>query len=286
MSLLVLMVAVLVIQEGDNVLKARIQKRLSESAGTYAVAFEDLQSGRRVLMNEREMFHAASTMKTPVMIELFKKAEDGEITLDDSIEVRNSFRSIVDGSPYSLSVTDDSDDSAYALLGRRVTIRQLIAHMITVSSNLATNILIELANPAQVTRTMRTLGADSIQVLRGVEDLKAFERGWNNRTTAYDLLMIFRAIAGGSVPGSAAMMDILEQQQFKDLIPAGLPAGVRVAHKTGSISGVEHDGGIVILPDGRRYILVVLSRDAPDREEGKKTIADVSRIVFEYMTGS
>lgn len=286
MSLLVLMVAVLVIQEGDNVLKARIQKRLSESAGTYAVAFEDLQSGRRVLMNEREMFHAASTMKTPVMIELFKKAEDGEITLDDSIEVRNSFRSIVDGSPYSLSVTDDSDDSAYALLGRRVPIRQLIAHMITVSSNLATNILIELANPAQVTRTMRTLGADSIQVLRGVEDLKAFERGWNNRTTAYDLLMIFRAIAGGSVPGSAAMMDILEQQQFKDLIPAGLPAGVRVAHKTGSISGVEHDGGIVILPDGRRYILVVLSRDAPDREEGKKTIADVSRIVFEYMTGS
>ncbi|GJQ20620.1 MAG: hypothetical protein HBSIN02_09750 [Bacteroidia bacterium] len=286
MSLLVLMVAVLVTQEGGNVLKARIQKRLSESAGTYAVAFEDLQSGRRVLMNEREMFHAASTMKTPVMIELFKKAEDGEITLDDSIEVRNSFRSIVDGSPYSLSVTDDSDDSAYALLGRRVTIRQLIAHMITVSSNLATNILIELANPAQVTRTMRTLGADSIQVLRGVEDLKAFERGWNNRTTAYDLLMIFRAIAGGSVPGSAAMMDILEQQQFKDLIPAGLPAGVRVAHKTGSISGVEHDGGIVILPDGRRYILVVLSRDVPDREEGKKTIADVSRIVFEYMTGS
>lgn len=286
MNVLVLLVMILATQERDNALKARIQKRLSESRGTYAVAFEDLQSGTRILIHEREMFHAASTMKTPVMIELFRKTAKGEIALDDSIEVRNSFKSIVDGSPYSLSVTDDSDDSAYALMGRRVPIRQLIEHMITVSSNLATNILIELANPVQVTRTMRTLGADSIEVLRGVEDLKAFERGWNNRTTAFDLLMMFRAIAEESVPGSTEMMKILERQQFRDLIPAGLPAGVRVAHKTGSISGVEHDGGIVILPDGRRYVLVVLSRDLQDRDEGKKAIADVSRMVFEYMSGT
>lgn len=241
-----------------------------------------------MLINARESFHAASTMKTPVMIELFRESEQGVLDLDDSVLVKNEFRSIVDGSRYALSMGDDSDDAVYRLLGHRVPLRQLIRHMITTSSNLATNILIEIADAQRVTASMRTLGADSIAVLRGVEDLKAFEAGLNNRTTAYDLLRIFRALVRNEAAGVAAcreMRDILADQTMNDLLPAGLPAGIRVEHKTGWITGIEHDGGIVVLPDGREYVLIVLSRGMNDRAKGKKAIADISRIVYEFMTG-
>lgn len=270
-------------------LKKMIEVRLAGEEGTFAVAFCDIAGGREFQINGRTSFHAASTMKTPVMIELFRQAERGRFDLDDSLMVRNEFRSIVDGSPYSLSMGDDSDDSVYHLLGRRVSIRQLIGHMITASSNLATNILVERADPRRVTATMRTLGADSIAVLRGVEDLKAFEAGLNNRTTAHDLLQIFKALARNQAAGESAcreMRDILAQQTMKELIPAGLPPGIRVEHKTGWITGIEHDGGIVVLPDGREYVLIVLSRGVGDRTAGKKAIADISRIVYEFMTGA
>ncbi|HEX9614260.1 MAG TPA: serine hydrolase [Bacteroidota bacterium] len=273
--------------EGDPV-KEQILERLSHGDGTYAVAFHDIDSGREILINEREMFHAASTMKTPVMIELFRKARQGKLNLDDSIVVKNEFLSLVDGSPYSMDLGEDSDDSVYSLVGTNVTLRFLIYQMITVSSNLATNILIQMADPKAVTQTMRSLGADSIQVLRGVEDQKAFEAGLNNSTTAHDLLMIFKALAEGPSVNEAdreAMIGILSEQKFRDVIPAGLPSGTRVAHKTGSITGVRHDSGIVFLPDGRRYVVVFLSKNLRNEQEGKKALADVSRIIYESVAG-
>ena len=128
--------------------------------GVFALAMEDLSTGKRLLINEREMFHAASTMKTPVMIELYRQAGKGRFNLDDSIIVKNQFSSIVDGSPYSLSPDDDSDADLYARIGTKMTMRELILRMIAKSSNLATNLLIEFANAESVTSTMRDLGAD------------------------------------------------------------------------------------------------------------------------------
>lgn len=290
MMIMLMWLCAFVSQPADpSQLRNRIQERIASVDGFVAVAFHDMATGRQVLINEREMFHAASTMKTPVMIELFQQARNGIRSLDDTVLVKNTFASIVDGSPYSLDLKDDSDDSIYARIGTRMTVRELIRHMIVVSSNLATNILIELAGAENVTRSMRTLGADSILVLRGVEDGKAFEQGLNNRTSAYDLLMVFRALAGGSLVSTKAceeMLDILDDQAFQDGIPAGLPPGTKVAHKTGTISGVEHDGGIVFLPDGKRYVLIVLSAGLKERESGKKAIADISRMVYDFMVES
>ena len=254
----------------------------------FSVAFDPLDGGACLLIGEREMFHAASTMKTPVMIEVFRQAHEGRFSLNDSVLVKNEFASLVDGSPYKLDLGDDSDDSVYKYIGMRVTIRELMYHMITVSSNLATNILMELVGAPNVTATMRTLGAKDIEVLRGVEDGKAFAAGLNNRTDAYDLMVIMRSLAEGRAVDSAAsreMITILLGQRFGDIIPALLPAGVQVAHKTGSITGVEHDSGIVFLPDGRRYVLVLLSKGRPNAAEGKKALALVSKRIFDYMTG-
>jgi beta-lactamase class A len=225
-------------------------------------------------------------MKTPVMIEVFRQAREGRFSLDDSVSVRNEFKSIVDGSSYELNLKDDSDDSMYKRIGGKVSVRDLIHQMITVSSNLATNILIGLVGAEKVTSTMRDLGADDIEVLRGVEDAKAFERGMNNRTNAYDLSLIFDAIAEGRAvdqSSSDAMVEVLLGQKFRDLIPALLPQDVRVAHKTGNITGVEHDSGIVYMPDGRHYVLVLLSKDLKNIQEGKQALARVSRRIYDFM---
>jgi beta-lactamase class A len=272
--------------QGFESLRAEILHTLQTIPGSFAVAFQPLGGNASLLINEKEMFHAASTMKTPVMIETFKQAREGRFALDDSVEVRNEFKSIVDGSAYRLDVKDDSDSLMYARVGGKASMRELLHGMITVSSNLATNLLLEMVGPGKVTSTMRALGANSIEVLRGVEDGKAFERGLNNRTSANDLLVILRAIAEGRAVDSSAsevMMNILLAQTFRDIIPALLPPDVKVAHKTGSITGVQHDSGIIILPDGRRYVLVILSKELTNVDEAKGVLARVSKRIYDYM---
>ena len=263
-----------------------IESILKPVQGTFAVAFESLDGKGQLFMNEKVMFHAASTMKTPVMIELYKQSREGRFSLDDSLVVKNEFKSIVDGSSYQLDLKDDSDDSMYKKLGAKSSIRELLRQMITHSSNLSTNLLMDLVDARKVTATMRSLGAADIEVLRGVEDGKAFEKGLNNRTSALDLLFVMKAISRGEAVDSVAskeMLGILLDQKFNELIPALLPPEVRVAHKTGSITGVEHDSGIVLLPDGQRYVLVILSMDLKDVDAGKKAIALVSRRIYDFL---
>jgi beta-lactamase class A len=194
--------------------------------------------------------------------------------------VRNEFRSIVDGSPYRLSEGDDSDRDVYAAVGRSLTLRQLCEAMITVSSNFATNLLIEKLGVDNIRATTKALGATGMQVLRGVEDNKAFEKGLNNTTTARGLLVLLERLAtSGAVDATAdaAMIEILKRQKFTDAIPAGLPAGTPVAHKTGNITRIQHDAGIVYAP--RPYVLVVLVRGLDDQSKAKRLIADVARAV-------
>ncbi len=267
-------------------LKNEIQAKLSPVEGEFAVAFKDLQTGQTLFINEKDNFHAASTMKTPVMIEVFKQAREGKFKLSDSIVVKNEFKSIVDGSPFSLDITDDSADEMYKKIGRKMTIYDLTYQMIIVSSNLATNILIDLVDAKKANATMRTLGANDIQVLRGVEDNKAFKLGMNNTVTAYDLMTIFEKLAKEKVVSpedSKGMIKILLDQKFREKIPAKLPNEVKVAHKTGSITGVQNDSGIVYLPDGRKYVLVLLSRKLKDEKKGVETLADVSRMIYDSL---
>lgn len=266
----------------------QIKDSFSRLPGEYALAALHLPSGDTLLINEREMFHAASTMKTPVMIEIFRRVAEGKIRLDDTLIVKNEFFSIVDGSSYQLTPADDSDDEVYQKTGTGQTIDYLLFHMITRSSNLATNLLMSLVKGEQVTATMRTLGAPSIQVMRGVEDSKAYRQGLNNLTSAYDLMKIFEQIALGEAvnrDASQQMVNILLQQFYKDLIPARLPEGTRVAHKTGWITGVHHDSGIIFLPGGGQLVLVLLSKKATDETATKQMLASTARMVFDFYSG-
>jgi len=270
----------------SNKIEEEVKNKLEKQPGTYAIAFKDLSTGETLLINEKESFHAASTMKTPVMIEVYEQAAEGKFSLTDSILIKNDFKSIVDGTSFSLDSAEDSEKVLYTLTSSKRTLDELVYDMIIVSSNLATNIIIELVDAKKVTQSMRDLGAKDIQVMRGVEDDKAFAQGLNNTVTAYDLMLIFEKMANGetvSKQASDAMIDILLDQKFNTIIPAKLPADVKVAHKTGSITGVHHDSGIVFLPDGRKYVLVILSKNLEDEEAATDGMASVSEIIYRHV---
>jgi beta-lactamase class A len=267
-------------------LEKQVKNTLHQTEGNFAVAFKNLQTGEELLINANENFHAASTMKTPVMIEVFRQANIGIFSLQDSIIIKNQFKSIVDSSLFSLDPAADSEKELYKEEGKKQTIYSLLYKMIIVSSNLATNTIIEKVDAKNVMATMRTLGAGHIQVLRGVEDQKAFDKGLNNTTTAFDLMVIFDKMANGltvNPEASQQMIKILLDQQFNEIIPAKLPKSVKAAHKTGSITGVHHDSGIVFLPDGRKYVLVLLSKNVKDEHAGTKVMATVSREIYKYV---
>lgn len=249
-----------------------------------AVAYYDLDRGTTLLRNEREVFHAASTMKVPVMLGVFEAISRGTMRLEQPVRVKNEFVSILDGSSYALEAREDSDPKLYDLAGTDVTLEELVRRMIVRSSNLATNIVIEFVQAPKVMELMRQIGANDIKVLRGVEDDKAYHAGMNNTVTAYDLMLIFRALAEKRVVSPAAsemMIDILLAQEHNDGIPAGLDPGTKVAHKTGSITEISHDAGLVLEPDGDRYVLVVLTRGFKDGDQADRVIAEVARAVAE-----
>jgi beta-lactamase class A len=269
-------------------LRARIEARIAQVPGAVvAVSFRDLTSGTSLDVNGDTSFHAASTMKVPVMIELFRMVERGELRLDQGVLLVNQFGSLVDGSPFSTDAGDDSDSLMYTRVGERVSVHDLLEHMITRSSNLATDALIAIIGAERANATAHALGASHIRVLRGVEDGKAFQAGLNNTTTSRDLAALMTAIQENRAAGPAAsdsMRAILLRQEFNDEIPAGVPTGTPVAHKTGWITGTLHDAAIVYPRGGRPYVLVVLTKGIPDENVARAIIQDVSRMVYAFAT--
>jgi len=269
-------------------LKQQIEEHLAKQEGTFAIWFSHLDDPLlQFAINPDTVFHAASTMKTAVMIELFRKAEEGEFNLTDSILIENRFYSIVDSSEFQLDLDPNADDPYEAKVGEKATIYDLNHAMITYSSNIATNIIIQLVGAEETTQTMRDLGAENIKVLRGVYDMKAFDRGLSNRTTALDLGIILSHIAKGTAVSEekdSLMIEIMKDQFYKDVIAAGLPDDAVVANKTGSIDGVEHDSAIVYLPDGQSYVLIYLSKNLPDDIRGREIGTEISEMVYTFLS--
>lgn len=261
--------------------QAQIEERIASSHADVAVYFHSLDSTTTWSFHPDDSFHAASTMKIPVMIGLFHQAKEGKLHLSDPLLIHNEFHSIVDGSPYQLDPKDDSETDLYKAEGQTRTLAQLCDLMITVSSNLATNLLIQKLGVDNIRATVHSLGADGMNFLRGVEDQKAFNRGMNTTTTARALGILLAAIANGQAvdaDSSRQMIAILEQQHFNEGIPAGLPPGTRVAHKTGEITKIHHDAAIVYAP--HPFVLVILVRGMGDEKDSSSVMADITRILY------
>ena len=288
LSTLILIITIFSCEEKNKYssLEIKVRELLESQNGTFAIAFKNLEDGNEILINEDEIFHAASTMKTPVMIEVYRKKMIGEISLDDSIFVKNEFESIVDKSTFQLSDFDDSDKNTYDKIGRYISLRELVFDMITISSNFATNLVIKYIGAENINNTMNNIGAKNINVLRGVEDIKAFEKGLNNTTSARDLLVIYEKLANGKVLNrdlSNEMVEILKNQKYDDIIPKYLPKEIEVAHKDGWINGVRHDSGIVFLENGVSYVLILLSKNLDNELEGADMLAKVSLEIYNHI---
>jgi beta-lactamase class A len=267
-----------------NVLQIRKEHGLED----LGIAFYDAETTIQWGYNADRYFHAASTMKLAVLLGVFREIERGELALDAPVHVRNRFTSIVNQEPFMLDLGRDADPDVYGHLGRTMTVRELAYWMITKSSNLATNLLVDVIGVATVQAALDELGVDGIRFLRGVEDQRAFDAGLNNEVTANGLVKLLRLIAEGKAWSQSScdeMLSILLDQQYRSGIPAGLPRAARVAHKTGNISTVHHDAGIVFLEGRKPYVLVILTQFAAEHGRGT-AVAAVSRDVYNTLANS
>lgn len=272
-----------------ELVRQQVEARIADVPGaSVGVYYRHLGTDDLLAVNADAPFHAASTMKVPVMMAYFRAVDAGRIAPGARVVLANRFASIVDGSPYALDAGDDSDSALYARVGEEVPVLELVDRMITRSSNLATNAVLTVVGAPEAQATARALGAGTMRVRRGVEDGKAFRAGLNNTTSARDLGLLFEALGRGRVasPGSTAtMLEILGRQAFNDEIPAALPVGTPVAHKTGWISGVLHDAALV-RPAGRpAFVLVVLTAGIPEQAVARRLIQDVARLVWAHADG-
>ncbi len=262
-----------------------LEKQISAHAPvTVGLAAHRIRTGEEILIHPDLAFHPASTFKTCVMMEVYRQAEQGEFSLDDELPVRNEFPSLADGSPYSLSPEDDAEKDLYTRVGSSLPICDLVQRMITISSNLATNILIQRVTPEKTTAFMRKLGADGLLIRRGVMDRKAFQNGLNNVATARSLKHIFERLEKRQVvspAASEAMLEILSRQQFNEMIPAQLPPGIRVAHKTGWDDEIYHDSGIVYPAQGGPFVMVVLTSGLVEENQAHRFVAALTKTVYD-----
>lgn len=274
----------------ENDLSERIEKIAKEAgAETVAVAFYDYERKTEWGHAADRWFHAASTIKVPVLLGVFAAVESGELTLDSRVHVRNRFFSAADESLFRVEASRDAGGEVQGYIGRTMRISDLAKQMIVTSSNLATNLLIDLIGLEPLTSTLEALGTHGIELRRGVEDEAAFAKGLNNRVTAAGLVRVLRRIedAAISAESSRQMLDILHAQEFRSGIPAGLPDSARVANKTGEISTVAHDAGLVYLPDREPYAVSILTEwDPGNTSKRRDTLAELSRAVYDHLTRS
>jgi beta-lactamase class A len=266
-------------------LRPRLQELIADSGvETVAVTYRDLKSGEELLVLPDEIFHAASTMKVPVMMAIVLAAEGAELSLTQPVPVHNTFTSIFDGSAFSVDRERDSDPELHDAVGESRPLDELVERMVVRSSNLATNLVIELVGAPRVEAVLRSIGADDMRVLRGVEDMAAFEAGMNNSATARDLMATLAWIAQRELEGSEAarfMADVLRRQEHRSGIPAGVPTEISVGSKSGWITGIRHDAAIVYPPGEPPYVLVVLTRGFEGSDTAQGLIAAISRTVWQ-----
>lgn len=274
-------------------LAARIEEIAGEAADEpLAVSVFDYATATSWSRLGDRWFHSASTIKVAVLFALFGAVDAGRFTPDSRLHVRNRFLSTVDGTPFRVSAARDADRAVHDAIGRTMRVDELATHMIVTSSNLATNLLVDLIGIESAQQMLARYGITGVRLARGVEDEKAFEESFNNQVTANGLVDLFRVIREGRgvLPDTAEhMLEILFAQEFRSGIPAGLPPAVRqqarIAHKTGEISTAAHDAGLVFLPDREPYALAVLTEPGPGTSNRMERVSRVSAAVYGWLAG-
>lgn len=265
------------------------------------VAATHLVTGRHIGHREGELFGLASVIKLPVLVTLYEEVLEGRADLRERVTYRSDAK--VPGS----GVLQDLDD------GLTLTLRDLAVLMITVSDNTAAEMLTVRLTKPRVEAAMARFGLTSIAMPLGVRALlyelvdldhtlpgqydeartllrqsagsggRAVVPDQTDRGSPHELCRLMEMIGKHEILDVAScddILDILRRNKSDSRIPALLPKGTVVAHKTGTIRGVRNDVGIVTGPSGP-YAVAILSRGLPSDIRGDVRIAEISLKVFE-----
>lgn len=249
-----------------------IETILTEYTARWGIVIVNQTTGERLELHPERVFPAASMIKVPIMYEIMRQAAAGAISLDSCLKATPSFRA--GGAGVLKELRPDIE----------MTVRELVTLMIILSDNTATNMLIDLAGMDGINRTIRDLGLKSTVLRRRMMDFAAALAGKENETSAADMALMFTIIYdSGDLPASygALMLDILKRQQIRDKLPFFLPEDTILAHKTGTLTGIEHDGGVLFLPGGP-YIAVVLTGGHDANYRGLQLVARIGQAIYEY----
>ena len=274
-------------EQAENLRRAIEQIAQERALKNCGVAVHDFERGFRFALNGDRLFHAASTIKVAILLAFFKAVDEGRVRTSDHLHVRNRFQSALDGTPFRLNPETDGYPQLYRTIGRSARLGVLAESMIVWSSNLATNLLLDYLGTDFARSVLTQAGVSGVHLRRGVADDKAHAHGLNNETTADGLVQLFAVLRGDflSKPSREQVIHILLEQKFTSMIPAGLPAHATVAHKTGEISTICHDAGIVYLPEREPYILAILTEVGAETNGRRETVKQISEAIYESVTG-
>ncbi len=254
-------------------LKTKLEELLATYTGQWGVVICQQGTGEKIEINPEMVFPAASMIKVPIMYEIMCQVANGLIDLDGFLTVSKEKR--VGGAGILQELRPEI----------AMTVRELVTLMIILSDNTATNLLIELVGMEAVNQRMQSLGLRSTLLCRKMMDFEAARAGKENKTSARDLALLFHCIqqSEGLPPEyGALMLDILKRQQVVDKLPFYLPEDRILAHKTGTLSGVEHDGGILYLPQDS-YVICILTMDLRENYQGLQLVASMGKIIYDYF---
>jgi len=254
-------------------LERRIREFINTQKGNIAVFVKDLRTGEEIRINENRVFPAASTIKISIMSELFNRINEGVLDFNDTVEIRENMRTGGDGILKELEP------------GHKFTLKELATLMIILSDNMATNILINLLGMDNINSTIQKLGLPNTRLQRMMMDTQAAREGRENYITASDLASILELIYNGqniNKSYSDIMLDILKRQQVRGRLDLYLPEDIVIAHKTGDLDNLEHDAGIVYLPE-KEYIICVLTNETKTNKDGREIIGVISKMVYDKM---
>jgi beta-lactamase class A len=272
---------------------AAIEREYADFPGTGGVAARQLNTGEEIRVNADETTATASTIKVPILIELYRRVDAGEIDLDQRLAVTKEVQTVGSGILRELSP------------GLELSIRDHATLMIVVSDNISTNVLIDLLGIDRINQTMSELGFVQTKLLERL-DFPKLGRDPRNLavTTPSDLAAIMTALAEGTIlseSSRSAILEILGRQHYLSLIPRYLPFyphpeelghpdnGLRIANKTGGWTGMRADMALVEWPEVRYAIGIVTEGDPDTRfwaeNAGDRVIGRVSRLIFDYFGG-
>jgi beta-lactamase class A len=258
-------------------LKVKLAKQLQQTAaefdGVMGIAVKDLGTGETFFANADTVFPQASSIKIPILLELFRQAQAGTLKLDERVDLKKSM--MAQGSGVLLRFGDG---------GSAISLRDLAVLMIVLSDNSATNILIDRVGLQNVNENLRRLGLTQTRLQRIMLDIDAQRASRENLSTPREMVMLLEMLDGGKTldpKNTQAALEILKYPK-NTALRRSLPASVTLASKPGGISGVACESGIVYLP-GKPYAISVMTTYDKDSDAADNAITEVSRRVYAYF---